>query len=149
MSAATQWRILLGAAVTVAIICVGVYMNRNNKRLDRQATALLAEAQAVMTPASTPEDARAWLEANDWFIARNERGDWVAAFYPRNAGPFDPPEYLIVRAYKRLEMAPFIPGERWISLHYRFTPERTFTNLYLDRRAPRPQGWREPPTTRE
>lgn len=150
MSAGTQWRIVLGVAVAVLVIGAAVYVNRTNTRIDGQATAAYREAQAAMqgtdTPATT-ETARDWLLANGWIIGTSPQGDWVSAFYKKDAGPFDPPEYLIIRGYRRLGADDNIPGDRWISLHFRFNPDKTFQSVYLDRNAPPPPGWRPTATT--
>ncbi|MCC6240359.1 MAG: hypothetical protein IT448_08690 [Phycisphaerales bacterium] len=145
MSANRQWRLILGVTVTVLLICIAVYLNGNNTRIDRQATILLQQAQTAMHSGDKPATAatvRDWLLQNGWYIATSPQGDWVSAFYGRDAGPSDPPEYLLIRGYFRLGTDDYIPGDRWISLTFRLNPDQTFQSLHLDRNAPQPTGWR-------
>ncbi len=144
MKRSVQFQLLFGLIVAVAVIGAALALNRNNARIDRQATALRDEAKESFSADSTADDVRRWLQEQQWHILTDPNGQWMTGYYEKDAGLLASPEYLVVRGYKELGLDDWVPISRWISLTFRFNPDRTFQSVFLDRHAPQPPGYRRP-----
>jgi hypothetical protein len=138
MSSGTKKQLVIAGMVAAVVIAAAVYVNRGNQRVVGEAYRLRDEAKAAFNAQSNVDHVRVWLQERGWIIGTDAQGNWVSAYYKKDAGPFDPPEHLIVRAYKELGTEDNVPGGRWVSLQFRFNPDRTYQSVYLNPSAPPP-----------
>lgn len=127
--------------LTLVAVAMIVHNNRGSARLARQ---IFAQARSAATAATTVDDARAWLQDNDFHVVTNSEGVWVSSYYTdRDADPDAAPDHLLVRGHRKLRG--FLPvPDRWIAILFRFYPDGTFDRVLLDDKANAPPTWSRP-----